>query len=228
MLRNCQHPQTCGPKNWGVLAKDLWWIPGMRGTVRSHGPCWICCCSIARNWENVPRTWRSVLLESKTKVHAWWWLQKAIFLLFKNCNTCSQLVNCSQLVRFSLRHGDQDISVMLETTVPPTDLASISIFANALGKFNSQVRLPKNTWKSHPPKMPDRWTNQRMPKLPSPSAEVDFCCGISVSSKTLDVRLSAQLLSTTWQQTQLQLEGDVQKLREWSARFEVFAGQQVG
>ena len=40
-------------------------------------------------------------------------------------------------------------------------------------------------------------------------------------------RLSAQLLATTWQQTELQMEGDLAKLREWSKRFEVFASQQA-
>lgn len=57
----------------------------------------------------------------------------------------SQLAKRRDGVRFALRHGDNDITVMLETTVPPADLASISIFANALGKFNSQVRLSYNT-----------------------------------------------------------------------------------
>lgn len=58
---------TCGQKNSGVLAKSLWWVPGMRGAVRNVGPFCLCWISLARNWENVPRTWRSVILQSKNK-----------------------------------------------------------------------------------------------------------------------------------------------------------------
>jgi hypothetical protein len=39
-----------------------------------------------------------------------------------------------------LRHGDADILLMLEKTVPPVSLAPISIFASALSKFNNEAR----------------------------------------------------------------------------------------
>ena len=39
-------------------------------------------------------------------------------------------------------------------------------------------------------------------------------------------RLSAQLLSTTWQQTQLQMESDLEKMNEWARRFETMVAKQ--
>ena len=41
------------------------------------------------------------------------------------------------------------------------------------------------------------------------------------------VRLSAQLLHTTWQQTELQCQSDLAKLREWSHKFDLYATKQV-
>ena len=40
------------------------------------------------------------------------------------------------------------------------------------------------------------------------------------------LRLSAQLLSTTWQQTQLQIDSDLSKMREWAKRFETMVSKQ--
>ena len=40
-------------------------------------------------------------------------------------------------------------------------------------------------------------------------------------------RLSAQLLNTTFQQTELQCESDMVKLRDWAQKFEVYAAKQV-
>ena len=40
-------------------------------------------------------------------------------------------------------------------------------------------------------------------------------------------RLSAQLLHTTWQQTELQCDSDVSKLKEWSHQFEMYASKQA-
>ena len=48
--------------------------------------------------------------------------------------------NHSAMVRFMLRHGDADILLMLEKTVPPVSLAPISIFATALSKFNNEAQ----------------------------------------------------------------------------------------
>lgn len=42
----------------------------------------------------------------------------------------------------------------------------------------------------------------------------------------MTLRLSAQLLETTWQQTQLSIDADIAKLDEWSVRFATFASQQ--
>ena len=41
------------------------------------------------------------------------------------------------------------------------------------------------------------------------------------------LRLSAQLLSTTWQQTEMQIQADLGKMREWSDRFETMTSKQV-
>ena len=41
------------------------------------------------------------------------------------------------------------------------------------------------------------------------------------------LRLSAQLLQTTWEQTELQVESDLQKLQDWSLKFDLFAGKQA-
>lgn len=40
-------------------------------------------------------------------------------------------------------------------------------------------------------------------------------------------RLSAQLLHTTWQQTELQCQSDLAKLRDWSHKFDLYATKQV-
>ncbi|CAJ1431132.1 unnamed protein product, partial [Effrenium voratum] len=40
-------------------------------------------------------------------------------------------------------------------------------------------------------------------------------------------KLSAQLLQTTWLQTELSIRQDLQLLKEWSARFDLFASQQA-
>lgn len=42
----------------------------------------------------------------------------------------------------------------------------------------------------------------------------------------LTPRLSVQLLNTTWQQSELQCEGDLAKLTEWCQQFEIFASKQ--
>ena len=41
------------------------------------------------------------------------------------------------------------------------------------------------------------------------------------------MRLSAQLLQTTWNQMELQFQSDVMKMREWALKFELFSKQQV-
>lgn len=41
-------------------------------------------------------------------------------------------------------------------------------------------------------------------------------------------QLSAQLLNTTFQQTELQCESDMVKLRDWAQKFEVYAAKQAG
>ncbi|CAL1148298.1 unnamed protein product [Cladocopium goreaui] len=41
-------------------------------------------------------------------------------------------------------------------------------------------------------------------------------------------KLSAQLLNTTFQQTELQCESDMVKLRDWAQKFEVYAAKQAG
>ncbi|CAL1129527.1 unnamed protein product [Cladocopium goreaui] len=74
----------------------------------------------------------------------------------KFANSC-----LSEIHRFELRHGDADILLLLETTVPRTSR-----------------------------------------------------------------RLSAQLLHTTWQQTELQIETDLSQLREWSQKFELYVNKQ--
>ena len=41
------------------------------------------------------------------------------------------------------------------------------------------------------------------------------------------LRLQAQLLQTTWQQTELQIESDLAKLKEWARDFDLFVSQQA-
>ena len=41
------------------------------------------------------------------------------------------------------------------------------------------------------------------------------------------MRLSAQLLHTTWQQMELQFESDMLKLKDWANQFNLFAAKQV-
>ena len=40
-------------------------------------------------------------------------------------------------------------------------------------------------------------------------------------------RLNAQLLETTWNQVELQVEQDLMKLRQWASQFHLFASQQA-
>ena len=49
------------------------------------------------------------------------------------------------------------------------------------------------------------------------------CGGIT----SCNMRLSAQLLQTTWNQMELQFQSDVMKMREWALKFELFSKQQV-
>ena len=48
------------------------------------------------------------------------------------------------------------------------------------------------------------------------------------TSLAANVRLSAQLLQTTWHQTELNFEADLEKLKSWASKFQLFSGQQVG
>ena len=41
------------------------------------------------------------------------------------------------------------------------------------------------------------------------------------------MRLSAQLLQTTWNQMELQFQSDLIKMREWGKKFDLFSHQQV-
>ena len=50
---------------------------------------------------------------------------------------------------------------------------------------------------------------------------------LKVSSMDSVARLSAQLLQTTWEQCQLQVEGDLGKLADWAAKYQLFAGKQA-
>lgn len=43
------------------------------------------------------------------------------------------------ILRFSLRHGDAEISALLETTVPPADITKVSIFAQPLSKYQKEA-----------------------------------------------------------------------------------------
>ena len=49
-------------------------------------------------------------------------------------------------------------------------------------------------------------------------------CPIKTLSKP---RLSAQLLSTTWQQTEMQMQEDLRKMKDWSNRFSTMAAKQA-
>ena len=44
-------------------------------------------------------------------------------------------------VRFLLRHGDAEITVMLESSVPPADLGKVTIFATQIAKYQQQARF---------------------------------------------------------------------------------------
>ncbi|CAK9074433.1 unnamed protein product [Durusdinium trenchii] len=40
------------------------------------------------------------------------------------------------------------------------------------------------------------------------------------------MRLQAQLLQTTWEQTRLSIASDISKLKQWSGRWELYVSQQ--
>jgi len=54
-----------------------------------------------------------------------------------------------------------------------------------------------------------------------------FVCQNACTSLLQQTRLSAQLLQTTWQQLELQIEQDMMKLQEWSNKFEAFSAKQA-
>ena len=59
---------------------------------------------------------------------------------------------------------------------------------------------------------------------------IHFCCDQSINEtiqENTTPRLSAQLLQTTWSQSELQVESDLQKLRAWASKFELYSHQQV-
>ncbi|CAK9076978.1 unnamed protein product [Durusdinium trenchii] len=61
----------------------------------------------------------------------------AVALLHKVPKPIKEAV--TNMVRFDLRHGDGDIGLMLESSVPPPDLLKISIFSHHLQKFSMEA-----------------------------------------------------------------------------------------
>ena len=170
-------------------------------------------------------------------------------------NSNSIQIECNSAIwspRFEMRHGDADLLAMLDGGVPPPDLPKISIFAQHLSKYSTEARLfsdlsgcsiflcstscssPSNPIQSNKPSL--RWKKRTWPKLKrslaEPERQQSFCGWVKIKYvyliKTNSSRLSEQLLKTTWQQLELQVEQDLCKLRHWSTMFDSFVGKQAG
>ena len=78
----------------------------------------------------------------------------------------------------------------------------------------------------------NRWRRRPATKLQS---FLDLNIGSLVSRKTSScveshrtlARLSQQLLQTTWQQCELQIDSDIMKLKEFAKKFNLYAQQQA-
>ena len=163
--------------------------------------------------------------------------------IFLWCNMSSTHISCS--TRFLHRHGDAELTSLIQATVPPADVNKVSMFQSHLEKYHQQDWIFV-MWKSwivpipfHPllfPVVPPgsgaqneqsrrasqlhwwenvRWTHSQV------------CHYIKTVDSFVLLRLNAALLATTWSQTELQIEEDLSKLRTWAASFHLFASQQA-
>ena len=107
-----------------------------------------------------------------------------------------------------LRHADADFNNLLLNSVPPVDLTRVNIFSGHLSKYSAEVEND-NTQKA------------------AQFLSWHFIHNHFRQSSLSNTRLSAQLLQTTWQQSKLQFESDVNKLKEWAGRWGLFSSQQV-
>lgn len=118
----------------GSLAKGQWCLSRLPWPVWIHGASSLFSDPSARDREDVFRCKGKCFAVFKPTVGFKSYfgdpIQKETHILDYQC-----------FFRFCLRHGDSDLTTMLESTVPPPNLESISIFASSLGKFHSQATL---------------------------------------------------------------------------------------
>ena len=126
-----------------------------------------------------------------------------------------------------MRHGDADILSLMETTVPPADISKVSIFSAHLARYAKEAGFKKQ----------NRFMQSRITvSCPDGSCEppegrtapCQFIFGFFLQDNhVLGFRLSAQLLHTTFQQTELQFDQDMAKLGEWARKFDMYAAKQA-
>ena len=81
----------------------------------------------------------------KSQTKLWWrFTNRSLFWNIVHSHRTEYSLSSHQLLcppRFELRHGDADISSMLEHCVPPPDINKISIFSHHLVRYNQEANI---------------------------------------------------------------------------------------
>ena len=147
-----------------------------------------------------------------------------------------------------LRHADADLGALVTASVPPCDLSKISIFQCHLATYHGQAR-PKdmNTgifmvsqkyvvfqWCCDIPmhSLQVNTANDQKAAMPIASKQhvfsiLFFFFGFKRRLVQTIPRLNAQLLQTTWSQTEVQFQQDLLKLQNWAGQYALFSQQQA-
>ncbi|CAK9009068.1 unnamed protein product, partial [Durusdinium trenchii] len=117
---------------------------------------------------------------------------------------------------FELRHADSDLQNLMEHSVPPADLAKVTVFASHMQRYHQEAPFFSEQLES--------FNGNHLEQY-----QLGLTSWRQAEKETKDKaqELAARLLQTTWEQTQLQILEDIAKLRDWSSRFLVFSKQQA-
>lgn len=146
------------------------------------------------------------------------------------------------------RHADAELTSLLTDTAPPPNPSVIDLFKRHFEKYNQKAPgifwigfacmfllntpnvfvLPASDCRSM------RNAPQRLRSLLDAAPKHDktqlgylTSTHQLIQSRIIRSRLSAALLQTTWSQTELDVQSDLDALRQWASKFHVFASQQA-
>ena len=130
------------------------------------------------------------------------------------------------------QHCDADLLHMLTTSVPPANIEAIGLFKSKLAKYQQEakprcfsVRKTVNILSHISGALPE-WKVQK--EKTDKAAELPACKKLDAKNRWKSngiwayrnfqfLRLQAQLLQTTWSQTELKIQNDLILLREWAS-----------